>query len=242
MSVNRHQHYISLPGTRLKHPIPVVAASGNAQRQTVAITVKGNKMPLRNLSANNILLLTLKQALTALPHLNGYQLVISGTVSQIAPVLKQFTHHNKVYLLHAMRSIKGLTQVLHFCQTNHIGLVLDVTRYPETDWTALTKQNTIGMYFCQQIAGEGVPEKLRALRQEVAACDEQIVAQLNRRMALIQKISRLKKQGNMPAFQPARFISHLLFLLGTAEGKKLSPETTLALYQHLHELALRQQA
>lgn len=63
---------------------------------------------------------------------------------------------------------------------------------------------------------------LDPLRQEIDAVDELILTAFIKRMSLVQKISRIKKEENLPTLQPSRE-EEVLRRAALLVGKDLAP-------------------
>lgn len=189
----------------------------------------------------NAYVLHLSQAQKTAPKVKNKHLLITTSTSSILPLLNQLKKQNYIYVLYKIKSAKGLVDAFAFTQKHGIGLVVDATAYTEINWLdVFTNSSEIGIYFTKQQQKKS-STKLHALRAAIETCDKEMIQLLDKRMQLVNKIGRLKKQQNLPVFQPAKFLAHVLYLNTVAKNTKLNTTQIITLYQALHELAVEQQ-
>lgn len=148
----------------------------------------------------------------------------------------------KVYLLYNIITANGFVKMYDHCIKNNLNLMVDASKLTQTNWQQISiATSTIGVYFTNPKVITKPNTTLLKLRTEIDTCDNIIFEQLAKRMLLINKIGRLKKEHKMPAFQPAKFLEHVLFLLNQTKGTHALPPQVITLYQTLHEIAVKQQ-
>ena len=76
---------------------------------------------------------------------------------------------------------------------------------------------------------------LAKLREELTDLDRQLVATVNKRLKLVQKLWRYKEAKGIPVVDPGRE-EWLLLYLGRCNSGPLSPEGLKELYTHILEL------
>lgn len=86
---------------------------------------------------------------------------------------------------------------------------------------------------------ESVDPTVRALREEIAAIDRAILADVNARLQLVERIRDYKAQNGIPFVDPDRE-RQLIEALTAANGGPLSPEGVRELYTFLLDLSKRE--
>ncbi len=76
------------------------------------------------------------------------------------------------------------------------------------------------------------------LRKEIDAVDSEIISLLAKRMEIVEKIGKYKKENNLPPIDNNRWQLLLQSLLQKADSFKLSKELVKAIYNQIHEHAL----
>lgn len=82
---------------------------------------------------------------------------------------------------------------------------------------------------------------LDALRKDIDLVDTQIIELLAKRASLVQKISIIKKENNLPVFQPARKKELFVQREETAVRHKLEPEYIHHIWDIIHERSVKAQ-
>lgn len=86
---------------------------------------------------------------------------------------------------------------------------------------------------------ESVDPTVRELREEIAAIDRAILADVNARLQLVERIRDYKAQNGIPFVDPDRE-RQLIEALTAANGGPLSPEGVRELYTFLLDLSKRE--
>lgn len=81
--------------------------------------------------------------------------------------------------------------------------------------------------------------ELESLRQEIDAIDEQLVAQLARRFAVVRKVAAYKGKRGIPAVLPERIDAVKTRCAALAADQDVDPELVVALYDLIIKAACR---
>lgn len=84
-------------------------------------------------------------------------------------------------------------------------------------------------------------EFLEMLRKDIDAIDRQLIDLLSRRMSTARQIGRIKKAGNMPVMQSARYQQLISRALDEARMGRLDERFMQKLFTVIHEESVRQQ-
>lgn len=85
------------------------------------------------------------------------------------------------------------------------------------------------------------PASLALRREELDEIDSQLIELLTRRMRIAQQIGEIKRQNNMPIYQPGRWEEVLQRQLDCAASNGLSTEFVKDIMEKIHAESLRQQ-
>ncbi|MCR5423956.1 MAG: bifunctional 3-deoxy-7-phosphoheptulonate synthase/chorismate mutase type II [Bacteroidales bacterium] len=85
------------------------------------------------------------------------------------------------------------------------------------------------------------PAALAMLREELDELDPQLLDLLGRRMRIAQQIGEIKRENNMPIFQPGRWEEVLQRQMDLAASHGLSAEFVKEIMEKIHSESLRQQ-
>ena len=245
MSVNATKQVLILPnkGKKITYDVLLLTDFNSSQQSKtpVALQVKNKTLPNNKVLNVNTFVCGLQEAQLLNKKVQNGTFVIRTSTQKLLPVLKEIHHHNQVYLLHKIKSAKGLVDAYAFVQKHQLGLVIDATQYGAINWKDIfPKTSGVGI-LCGAYHPQTNDTALENLRKEIEACDQEILRLLDKRLLLVNKIGRLKKQQQLTAFQPAKFLAHVLYLHAAATNTKLNTLQILLLYQTLHDLALAHQ-
>ncbi len=76
------------------------------------------------------------------------------------------------------------------------------------------------------------------LRKEIDAVDNELISLLAKRMDIVEKIGKYKKENNIPPMDNNRWQSIVQSLLHKAEKLNLSKELVKDIYDQIHKHAL----
>lgn len=245
MSVNASKQVLILSNKGKKITYDVFSLTDyNLSHQTktpVALQVKNQTLANNKVVNVNTFVCGLQEAQLLNKKVKNGTFVIRTSTQKLLLVLKEIQRHNHVCLLHKIKSAKGLVDAYAFTKKHQLGLVIDATQYESVDWNDLfPKTSGVGI-LCGAYQPQTNDTALENLRKEIEACDQEILQLLDKRLRLVNKIGKLKKQQQLTAFQPAKFLAHVMYLHAAATNTKLNTMQILLLYQTLHDLALAHQ-
>ncbi len=81
-------------------------------------------------------------------------------------------------------------------------------------------------------------DTLEQLRAEIDAADAKILDALAERMAVVQRVGKLKKENNLPPLDPKRWEQVLQSKIALAGEKGLSEDLIKDIYERIHKEAL----
>jgi chorismate mutase len=81
--------------------------------------------------------------------------------------------------------------------------------------------------------------QLDSLRKQIDEIDDSIVNLLVKRMKVVEKVGRLKKQHNLPPLDSSRWQQVINSKMEKAKSLGLNPEMVKKIYNLIHEEALK---
>lgn len=125
------------------------------------------------------------------------------------------------------------------------GLMLEVHPQPTQALTDSAQQLTPAEFFALLATlrprQEAHPTELTLLRQQIDQVDSQLIALLADRLAISQKIARVKADHNMAVYQPRRWEEVLRQKLLLAQQAGLDPDFIKEIYGKIHAESVRVQ-
>lgn len=86
---------------------------------------------------------------------------------------------------------------------------------------------------------EKIDYLLKDLRKQIDHIDSEILSFIWKRLRIVKKIWKLKKENNIPALQPNRWNDLLKKLKTKAEKKWINPEFVENIWNQIHKEALK---
>jgi chorismate mutase len=129
------------------------------------------------------------------------------------------------------------------------GLMIETHWDPDKAWTDAKQQLSpkelkalLDALIIREVHPDGISyESLEELRSAIDLHDDQLLAIIKNRMAVVHKIAAYKKQNNMTILQPSRWDEILNKKINTADKGSLSDKMIKRIFTAIHQESIRQQ-